>query len=96
MYSSESNPPLATKARPHQGALDGTPPERTMRRSIGASSGSTVERTKRAMPLNGLMRRVRTAQSSPQTTASTSAAPKNAGRRIHRRASSPAMSALTS
>jgi hypothetical protein len=70
---------MATSA--HQGAFCGIPPERTTRRSTGASSGSIAWREKRAIGLKGLMRLVRTSQSRTAITAATAASTKNARRR---------------
>lgn len=65
-----SIPPITTAASPQSGALAGVPPAATTRRSIGASIGSIFVLAKRATPPKGFIRRVRTAQSMMQKSAS--------------------------
>ena len=62
---------------------------------MGAMSGSIDPRKKRATPENGLIRRVRTAQSIPQTAAATTADARNAMREIAMTVSSVARNAFT-
>jgi len=62
---------------------------------MGAMSGSIDPRKNRATPENGLMRLVRTAQSTPQIAAAATADTRNAMRATTRIASSVAMNALT-
>ena len=78
----ESNtiPASATVPSAHHGAVDGSPPARTTRRSTGLRSGSMVVRMKRATGPNGESFRVRTIQSSVHSAASTAATPKSATR----------------
>src|ERR1035437_1045925 len=82
--SSESSkiPASATAASAPHGALDGRPPARATRRSIGRISGSTDVRMKRDTAPNGESFRVRTIQSTAHTTASTAATPNTPTRSI--------------
>ena len=66
-----STPATTTAASAHHGAWLGIPPARTTRVSTGASSGSIARRKNRAMGEKGLMRRVRTAQSTVAITSTT-------------------------
>src|SRR5437764_1280031 len=59
-------PPTTTAASAQSGALVGSPPAETTRRSIGARNGSIFARENRATPPKRFTRRVRTAQSRRQ------------------------------